>query len=185
MRTHLIIGLVLVTFCAAFFAPAMAQQQKDPMMKKAPMMHKKTMTKTDIPAAVMNSFKKSYPDASITGTWPEKRGEMTVYNVKTMKGKNPITMVYSKDGSLIETKEPVEMTALPANVAKSVTSTYPNGTMERAEKITRGRTLEYGVMLDQGGEAYSLVYSPEGKVISTQKTMKPEMKSKTRKPAGY
>lgn len=185
MRTHLIIGLILVTFCAAFFAPAMAQQQKDPMMKKAPMMHKKAMAKTDVPTAVMNSFKKSYPDASITATWQEKRGEMTVFNVKTMQGQKPMTMVYSKDGSLIETKEPIEMTALPANIAKSVTSTYPKGTMERAEKITRGQALEYGVMLRQGGEAYSLVYSPEGKVISTQKMMKPEVKHSMVKPAEH
>ena len=186
MRTRLIIGLVLVTFCAAFFSPAMAQQQKDPMMKKAPMMNQKNaMEKETLPPAVMDAFKKAYPDASITGTWPEKRGEMTYYDIKTMQGQKPMTMVYDKNGTLVETKEPIEKTALPADVTNAVQKAYPKCTMERAEKIMRGQSVEYGVMLDQNGESYSLVYSPEGKMINTQKMMKPEMKKKMEKPTGY
>ncbi len=185
MRTRLIIGLVLVTFCAAFFAPAMAQQQKDPMMKKGPMTNRNAMEQKDLPMAVTNAFKKAYPDASITRVWTEKQGDMTVYDVKTMQGQKPMTMVYDKEGNLIETKDMIEPTMLPANVTNSVTKAYPNCKMERAEKIMRGQTVEYGVMFKRGSDAYSLVYTPEGKMIRSQKMEKPKMEPKKDKPTGY
>ena len=192
MRTRLIIiGLVLLTFCAAYFVPAMAQEQKDQMMKKDPVkkedpvMKKNAMENKELPTAVMNAFKKDYPNASITGTWTEMQGDKTVYDVRTMQNKKAMTMVYDQDGKLIETKEKIETTALPADVTKSVQTSYPKCTIERAEKIMLGQTIQYGVMLNQDGQTYSLVYSPEGKMIQSQKMAKPEMKEKMGKPTGY
>ncbi len=185
MRTRLIIGLVLVTFCAAFFAPAMAQQQKDPMMKKDHMWNNKAMEAKDLPMTVMNAFKKGYPDTKIDRAWTEKQGDMTVYDVKIMQGDKPMTVVYDKDGNLVETREMIKPTMLPADVTSTVKKAYPNCTMERAEKIMRGKTVEYGVRFRQKGEGYSMVYSPEGKMIRSQKMEEPKTEPVKNKPTGY
>lgn len=191
MRTHLIIGLVLVTFCAAFFAPAMAQQQKDPMMKKDAMMNKghewnkNAMEVKDLPMTVTNAFNKAYPGDKIDRAWTETLNNETVYDVRTMQGDKSMTVVYDKDGKLIETREMIQSSMLPADVNNALTKAYPNCKIKRAEKIMQGQTVEYGVKFDQNNQGYSMVYSPDGKVIKSEKIAEPKMEHKGSKPTGY
>jgi hypothetical protein len=138
----------------------------------------KKITKKDLPPAVLAAFEKAYPKAEIKGVSEEKgeNGKME-YEIESIEGKTGRDVAYLADGKVIEIEETC---VLPDAVRKALDQKYPKGKVEKAEKITRGSTVEYEAVVEVGEKKSEVVLDPAGKVIKAEK-MSAEKKGETEK----
>jgi uncharacterized cupredoxin-like copper-binding protein len=156
MRRTVSLLIALAMFAAAFL-PAQAAEKE------------KKIDKADVPQAVMDAFAKAYPKAKITGTATEKKGGERVFEIESMEGNVTRNVIYKADGTLVEIEEKIPPTALPLAVIQGIKARYPTGETVRAEKITRGDTVEFELRLKQDQDYYELTVSTAGKITNSKK----------------
>lgn len=99
----------------------------------------------DVPAAVKEAFAKKYP--GLKAEWEKEEGNyeaeyegkrMSV-NMETGKGKKKEvegTVLFSPDGTILETEEEIEVSDLPKGVSEYVTKNVAGKKIKEASKIT-------------------------------------------------
>ena len=140
----------------------------------------KKIDKKDLPKAVLNTFQKSYPDAEIKGTSIEKENGKIYYEIESMEGTQRRDLLYTKAGKLTEIEETLTSTDIPEIVKNSVMSRYPNGEINRAEKVTSGKTISYELVVKNGIQKHEVVIDPKGNIKKTA-IMKKENEGKEAK----
>jgi len=124
--------------------------------------------KDNVPASVLAAFQKQYPNAKITGVEKEKKNGQTYYEIESKDGKAERDILYSADGKIFEIEEEISVTSLPQRVREAVNKAYPGGEIDEAEKITRGSTVEYEVVVEVGDEEFEVLVAADGKLISKE-----------------
>lgn len=137
-----------------------AQEAKKPAKKPA--------AKVQLPAAITNAFQKAYPNAKITGTSKETEGGKTVYEVESTDQGMSRDLLYNADGTVVEVEEGMNPADLPGPVAAALKKLYPKAKVTKAEKLTRGETLEYELALS-GAPRKEVAFMPDGKLVPPEK----------------
>jgi len=154
MRTLITLSALALVLVAVF---ALAEEEAE-------------LKKSDVPEAVLMAFAKAQPNAVITEYTREVIDGQTRYEIETRVGKIEKDYVYMPDGTLLQIDEDMSVKSLPQVVVQSITSAYPNCELEEADKITRGSTLEYEVVIEiEDGShevEYALLVSADGRILS-------------------
>ena len=123
---------------------------------------------SDLPAAVMKTFKEAYPKAEIKAAAQEEKDGQVVYEIESMDGKQQRDILYAADGTVIEIEEAMPFKALPDAVQKAVKEKYPDAKVEKAEKLTKGNTVQYEVALEDGEEDVEVLLDAQGNIIQAK-----------------
>jgi hypothetical protein len=171
---------VALTLCLAVGLAAQEAKKPaatKPVQKSEKAEAKKPAAKGTLPVAITEAFQKAYPTAKITGTAKETEGGKTVYEVESMDQGMSRDLIYNPDGTVVEIEEGMNAADLPAPVADGLKKLYPKAKVTKAEKLTRGQTVEYELAIS-GAAKKSVALTPDGKVVPPEKPepKKPEPK---------
>ena len=59
------------------------------------------------------------------------------------------------------------MKALPESIVKAVKAAYPECEFDEAEKITRGSTIEYEIVVEVDESEFELLVASDGRILSS------------------
>ncbi len=124
----------------------------------------KKIERKDVPSAVTAAFAKAYPKATIRGYSAEKEGGKLFYEVESVEGKMSRDVLFSPNGSVVEVEESIAPTALPKDAQNMLREKHPKATIRKAERVTRGKTVEYEVSVMEGKKKLSFVFDSTGKL---------------------
>jgi predicted ATP-binding protein involved in virulence len=127
------------------------------------------LTKKDIPSAVISAFEKSYPNATVKSYSREKRSGKTVYEIESMDGQTRRDLIYSTDGTALEIEERISPSDLPDSVKQAIDKEYPKSKIKSAERLTKGTSIEYEVVIKRGKKSLEVVFDESGKVSKATK----------------
>ena len=169
-----------LTLCLG--AGVTAQEAKKPAKKPAGEAAKKPAPKVQLPAAITEAFQKAYPNAKVTGTAKETEGGKTVYEVESVDQGLNRDLIYNPDGTVVEIEEAMKPADLPVPVTDALKKLYPTAKITKAEKLTRGHTLQYELALS-GAPKKSASFTPDGKLVppETPEPKKPAPKKAPKK----
>jgi len=156
-RTILLVVAFFLPAAGCFAAPAGAQKASSDK-------------KVEAPKAVMTAFHKTYPKAEIKNVGLETTDSATYFEIESVDGSVRRDILYTEDGSAFEIEESVTPGDLPAAVRKALDAKYPNGDLKKSEKITRGETTQFEILLENNEERVEMVVDASGKILS-QKTV--------------
>jgi len=125
------------------------------------------VTKLKVPDAVMTAFQKSYPDAKVSGYDKEVVDGKTHFEIETMVDKLEKTYVYLEEATLFQIEEEILAKSLPETVLASINTAHPKCEIDEADKITRGTTVEYEVVVEVGETEMELQVAVDGKILSS------------------
>lgn len=128
-----------------------------------------TLTKEQLPKAVVAAFGKAYPSATLNASSREKRGGKTCYELETMDGSQARDIIYAADGSVIEIEEGIAPASLPSVVSQALNKRFPNIPVEKAEKLIRGSVIEYEAILSIGNQKKEVILSEQGVILKVKK----------------
>ena len=159
-----------------------AQEAKTPAKKPAGQAAKKPAPRVQLPAAITAAFEKAYPNAKITGTSKETEGGKTVYEVESVDQGLNRDLIYNADGTVVEMEEAMKPADLPVPVSEALKKLYPKAKVTKAEKLTRGQTLQYELALS-GAPKKEVAFMPDGKLVppETPEPKKPAPKKEPKK----
>jgi hypothetical protein len=129
-----------------------------------------TLKKEDVPKAVLEAFKKSYPDANIKGFSRELQGNAFIYEVESSEGKINRDVAYDKNGILISIEETLPFTDLPAAVRSSLQNEFPNATIKKSEKLTKGKRIQYEIVLEIKKKMWEVLFNSDGVIQKKERS---------------
>jgi len=125
------------------------------------------VSKVEVPGAVMSAFQKSYPDAKVSGYDKEVVDGKTYFEIETMTDKLEKTYVYLDDATLLQIEEEILAKSLPEIVLASINKAHPNCEIDEADKITRGTTVEYELVVEVGDKEMELLVAVDGQILTS------------------
>jgi hypothetical protein len=140
----------------------------------------KKFTVKDLPAAVSDAFKKSYPQAVIKGVDKEVENGKTLYEIESIDGTMKRDLLYTPEGNAYEIEETIEATALPDAVKQAISKEFPKGKIDKVEKMTKEGVVQYDVIIKSGKKVFEASITPDGKFLS-KKEVKAKKETKTKK----
>ncbi len=152
------LAVALMLPIAGFFSLSASAQEKS------------TEKRIEAPAAVTAAFHKAYPKAEIKNVSMETNDSTTYYEVESIDGGMHRDILYREDGTAYEIEEGISRDDLPATVKKAIESEYPGGELKKAEKITRGDTTQFEVLLENNEKGVEVVLDSSGKILSQKAT---------------
>ncbi len=136
----------------------------------------KEVAKKELPAAVRAAFEKAYPNATIKGASSEKEHGKLLYEIESVDGSTLRDILYTPEGKVLEVEETVVVDSLPSVVLKAIHKQSSDGKIVKAEKVMRGKTLEYEIHIEKNNRMSELVIDTKGHVVKT-KQMKEKKES--------
>lgn len=158
-----IVAILLLTLVGGQFNNT-ASQEKD-----------KKISKSKLPSAVQDAFKKAYPKAKILGTAEEKENNVTYYEVESMDGKQRRDFLYTFDGKVYEMEELMALKDLSQGIKETIKKDFAGYKFSKAEKTTNQSGVSFDVNLKKGKTKLAIVFDETGKVIK-----KTEIKAKSK-----
>ena len=148
--------LFLVLF-AAFTGVAQKGEDQEQSIKKSA-----------VPKAILAAFEKSYPHAKVKGYSKEIGNGVAEYELESLDGKISRDISYAEDGSVLAVEESIAYADLPEAVRATITKEHPKHTVASCEKLTKGSTIEYEVVLKQGKKKTEVVFDAAGAVVKKE-----------------
>ena len=153
-------GLIPITIAVALTLYGQAPPQKKPGKEATERADKKDKA----PQAVLDNFKKQYPNASIRNISSEKQAGRTVYEIESMDGTQRRDLIYEADGKVISTEELIPNAQIPKTVVEALAAKYPKSAIVSAERLTDKDGMRYEVILKINGKNTSVEVDPSGKM---------------------
>jgi uncharacterized membrane protein YkoI len=123
----------------------------------------------NLPAAVTAAFQKAYPNAKIKGASKEMENGKAVYEVESVDGKIRRDLLYNADGTCVEIEETVPLKALPSDVTDALKKGFPGGKVMKSEKLMKGETIQYELVIQSGKEKHEVVFDAKGLIVKDTK----------------
>jgi hypothetical protein len=92
-----------------------------------------------------------------------------VYEIESQDGKIRRDIIYSTEGIVLEIEERIPPVNLPDPVKQTIKKEYPKGKIKSSERLTRGISVEYEVVIKRGKETFEVVFDTSGKVLRAQR----------------
>jgi hypothetical protein len=118
------------------------------------------------PQAVLTAFHNAYPKAVIRDISEEIKDGKTYYEIESMDGTQRRDLLYMADGTVFEIEEACDIGALPKEIIATLKSKFPQGKLEKAERITRGSTIQYEVLPENGEDNLEILLDSKGTIVS-------------------
>ena len=119
-----------------------------------------------LPKAVKGTVKKEFPKAKLVSASKEIADKKTVYEVTIKDGEQNIQLSLTPEGELVEVEKEIAAKDLPKEVTETLDEKYPKATIEKAEKVTKGKALTYEVLLvTKDKKNLEIKFDPKGKVL--------------------
>ena len=129
----------------------------------------KKISQRELPAAVRTAFEKTYPHAKIQGASEEVEKGKKLYEIESTDGTVRRNLLLEADGTIVEIEEEIAVSELPATVKATIQKKYPSDKIEMVEKITRGSTEEYELLLLAGKTTREVVVGSDGVIRTREK----------------
>ncbi len=108
------------------------------------------------------NFKSQYPDAKDV-EW-EVEGEYT--EAEFMQDGMEISILYDKEGNVIETETVIDVSQLPESVVIYIAENYPESEIEEAEKIESAKGNFFEVEIEnENDEEIELLFDADGNFV--------------------
>jgi len=171
--TILLIAAIAIQFatvgCADKGKEESAEKKLTTSEIPATVSEEKALSAEDIPTAVLDAFKTSYPDVSVSETSLEIVDSITYYEVEFEVGVFESSVLYTADGTFVKVEEEIVVEELPDVVKQTVNKEYPKCELKEAERITRNDgTISYELEIMTGEDKLDIVVSAVGKILSTE-----------------
>ncbi len=127
------------------------------------------LAKKDLPAPVIAAFTKSYPKAVIKEVGSEMDDSTKVFEIESVDSGVKRTLTYSPDGGILEIEEVTVLANLPAAVRSAITKDYAKGKIERVEKVTKGDSTTFEILVSLDKVRTEVVFDSEGKTLEVEK----------------
>jgi hypothetical protein len=154
-RLRLLVFLVLGLLSLAVISSA--EEGKDH--------HEKKISKKDLPAEVLETFHKNFPNAKIEEIGLETEDERNIYEIEIHDSLGERRAEFSEDGKLKEIQQDIHISALPTVVVKALMENYPGDKVKHVTKITRGEDVRYEIKFSSHGHAYDVYVSQDGRFV--------------------
>ena len=132
----------------------------------------KKIDKNELPANVLNSFKKNYQNAIIKGASIEKENGKIYYEIESIDGAQRRDFLYTKAGKVAEIEETLTANDIPDIVKSSVMKNFPGGKINRTEKVTNKKSISYELVVEQGEQKHEVVLDSKGNIQKVKKMKK-------------
>jgi hypothetical protein len=134
-----------------------------------------------LPKAVVDTLTAKFPKGMLKRATMEKVDGKVIYEVVVNLTKEThIHAVVQADGKLLEIHRHIEISDLPAKVAKAVAVKYPKGKIEEAEEHTNadGKIIGYEVVVEISATTVMIIQlDADGKIQKeTKETIKKDSK---------
>ena len=113
------------------------------------------LTREMVPAVVLSSFQKRYPQASVLGYEEEVEHGKTFYEIESKDGAIRRDILFVASGEIAEIEEVVPNTDVPLAIQQAGKAQFPQAEIHRAEKVTRGGRTYYEIGFKQGEKHFS------------------------------
>jgi hypothetical protein len=157
-----IAGLVLTVI---FFAGVSALADQSQVIKPA-----------DVPRKVYENFLKNYRDAKVDKIEKEEEKGKVYYEFEIKSGDREKTIIYREDGNLYAVETMISPKSLPRSVVDAIKKAYPDGEIDEADEIVKGKETSYEVVVEiekDGKETeYEILITADGKILETQQIMR-------------
>lgn len=132
--------------------------------------HEKRVTRKEVPAAVLAAFARAFPKARVIGYAEEKEEGKTFYEVESKEGEVHRDATFLPDGKLELVEESISVKDLPAAIGTALAK--EKGQCEMAERLARGKVVEYEFHMKDGTREYEVVMDATGKVLKREPATK-------------
>jgi hypothetical protein len=95
------------------------------------------LKESDVPAVIVEKFKKLYPKAEETGWTKENNSFEAEFEINDKE----VSCVFDTAGNLLETENAIEISALPKVINDYITKNVPGATIKEATKIVDAKGL--------------------------------------------
>ncbi len=123
----------------------------------------KKITKAEVPAAVLDSFSKSFPGAHAKRYTTGQENGKAVFEVESIRDKRTLDVSFTTMGDILQSEEGIETGELPPAVTEAVHKMFPQATVKRAEKMTRGSKSYFELAL-RNAPKKEVLFAPDGKL---------------------
>ena len=123
----------------------------------------KKITNEEVPAAVQDSFSKSFPNAHIKRYTSDQENGKPVFEVDSIRDKKTLDVSFTTMGDILKSEEGIDTGELPPAVTNAVHRMFPQATVKRAEKMTRGSNSFFEVAL-RNAPKKEVLFAPDGKL---------------------
>lgn len=154
--------IFVMALVAGLTTPAAGQAQKKEKEKDEEGTEQ-SITRKEMPAAVLAAFAKSYPKAKIIGYSKEVDEGKTVYEIESTEGATHRDVTYAADGTLVSVEESMDLSAMPAAVQQAVNKKFPGGKITKSEKVTKGTAVAFEFEIEFKGKTVEVVFDATGK----------------------
>jgi hypothetical protein len=90
-----------------------------------------------------------------------------LYEVESIDGSTNRNILYTPEGITWEVEEPVAPELLPGVVIKALKKQSPDGKIVRAEKVMRGKAVEYELQIERKQRITGWVIDAKGNVVTS------------------
>ena len=134
----------------------------------------KKLSKSDVPAKVMDSVNAKFPGATIRSAEKEKENGQVIYDIELTQNGRHHEMDVQEDGTVAETESAIPADQLPDAVSKAAQTKYPNSTVKEAMEKRKGtdtNVSEYEIVVKKpNGKSTELTVTPSGKITEDSGT---------------
>ncbi len=128
-----------------------------------------SIQKKDVPRRVLDVFHKSYPNVTAKGYSKEVEHDTLTYEIESVEGKVHRDVTYLADGTLVSVEESIPFADLPEPVRNALGTKYPRAKVSPCEKIMKGATTQYEVLVTSDSEKVEIVFDADGTVLEKEK----------------
>jgi len=129
----------------------------------------KKITAKEVPAVVIENFKRAYPKAIIRGYASEMENGKQYYEIESQERTTRRDVLYNPDGTVAEIEESIDPTRLPPAALQAIKQKYPRAVITLAEKTTAGDKVTYEVSAREGRKRFTMEFDSDGKVLTKTK----------------
>jgi len=124
----------------------------------------------EAPFAVLEAFKKAYPEAVNAKFEEEINNGEPVYEVEFINQGVDIEASYLADGTLIQIEQEIQLEELPEAVTEAIMEAYPDAILIEAEKIMAadGSVRSYEVEIEDDDVELELHLDPNGTILDSE-----------------
>lgn len=131
----------------------------------------KALSKHQVPKAVIEAFEKAHPNAKGVKFEKETFEGKEAYEAEYKESGKEYEFLYGGDGALLQKEETIDAKTLPQPVVQTISKSYPQATIEEAEKIMKpdGMVTGYEVELKTKGKKLELELDTGGRILKTER----------------
>ena len=129
-----------------------------------------TPSEQEVPFAVLEAFKKAYPEAVNAKFEEEIKNGEPVYAVEFINRGVDIEASYLANGILIQIEQEIQLEELPEAVTEAIMEAYPDAILIEAEKIMAadGSVRSYEVEIEDDDVELEIHLDPNGTILDSE-----------------